>query len=100
MIGDRDSALRRIGTIAGTDVRMRVARGSTVVVLVALCIFAYVLVPDLSTGRALMLVNGHRALYNMIARLADSLSWDEPSWEACLARAAPMLTGGYSRGSR
>ena len=64
MIGDRDSALRRIGTIAGTDVRMRVARGSTVVVLVALCIFAYVLVPDLSTGRALMQVNGHRALYN------------------------------------
>ena len=43
---------------------MRIARGSTVVVLVALCIFAYVLVPDLSTGRALMQVNGHRALYN------------------------------------
>jgi hypothetical protein len=60
----RDSAWLRILTIAGTDVRMRFARGSTVVVLVALCIFAYVLVPDLSTGRALMQVNGHRALYN------------------------------------
>ena len=58
------SASRRIVTIAATDVRMRVARGSSVVVLVALCIFAYVLVPDLSTGRALMQVNGHRALYN------------------------------------
>jgi hypothetical protein len=63
-IAARDSASRRILTIAITDLRMRVARGSTVVVLVALCIFAYVLVPDLSTGRALMQVNGHRALYN------------------------------------
>ncbi|HEY2898742.1 MAG TPA: hypothetical protein VGJ12_16500 [Gemmatimonadaceae bacterium] len=63
-IAERDSAFQRILTIAATDVRMRIARGSTVVVLVALCIFAYVLVPDLSTGRALMQVNGHRALYN------------------------------------
>ena len=63
-MAERDSTLRRICIIAGTDVRMRIARGSTVVVLVALCIFAYVLVPDLSTGRALMQVNGHRALYN------------------------------------
>ena len=60
----RDSALRRIFTIAATDVRMRVARASTAVVLVALCIFAYVIVPDLSTGRSLMQVNGHRAIYN------------------------------------
>lgn len=65
-VADRGSAWRRIATIAGTDVRMRLARGSTVVVLVALCIFAYVLVPDLSTGRALMQVNGHRALYNSV----------------------------------
>ena len=40
------------------------------------------------------------ALFNMIARLADSLGWDVPSWEACLARAEPMLAGGYSLGSR
>jgi hypothetical protein len=63
-IEEEGSASRRIFTIAGTDVRMRLARGSTVVVLVALCILAYVLVPDLSTGRTLMQVNGHRALYN------------------------------------
>jgi hypothetical protein len=63
-LAERDSASRRILTIAATDVRMRVARGSTVVVLLALCVLAYVLVPDLSTGRALMQVNGHRALYN------------------------------------
>jgi len=40
------------------------------------------------------------ALFNMIARLADSLGWDVPSWEACLARAEPMLAGGYSLDSR
>jgi hypothetical protein len=36
----------------------------------------------------------------MIARLADSLGWDVPSWEACLARAEPMLAGGYSLDNR
>ena len=40
------------------------------------------------------------ALFNMIARLADSLGWDVPPWEACLARAEPMLAGGYSLDSR
>lgn len=59
-----DSALRHAITIASTDVRIRVARSSSAVLLVALCIFAYVFVPDLKTGRALMQVNGHRALYN------------------------------------
>ncbi len=59
-----DSAVPRILAIATTDVRIRIARGSSAVLLVALCIFAYVVVPDLSTGRALMIVNGHRALYN------------------------------------
>jgi alkylhydroperoxidase family enzyme len=40
------------------------------------------------------------ALFNMIARLADSLGWDVPSWEACRARAEPMLSSGYSLDSR
>jgi alkylhydroperoxidase family enzyme len=40
------------------------------------------------------------SLFNMIARLADSLGWDVPSWEACLARAEPMLANGYSLDSR
>jgi hypothetical protein len=39
-------------------------------------------------------------LFNMIARLADSLDWDVPSWDACLARAEPMLAGGYSLDNR
>ncbi|MEP7087698.1 MAG: hypothetical protein ABI884_10360 [Gemmatimonadota bacterium] len=59
-----DSRPRRVLTIAATDMRIRMARGSSAVLLVALCIFAYIVVPDLSTGRALMIVNGHRALYN------------------------------------
>jgi alkylhydroperoxidase family enzyme len=40
------------------------------------------------------------SLFNMLARLADSLGWDVPSWEACLARAEPMLANGYSLDSR
>ena len=40
------------------------------------------------------------SLFNMIARLADSLGWDVPSWEACMARAEPMLANGYSLDSR
>jgi hypothetical protein len=56
--------LQRVLAIARTDVRVRMARGSSVALLVALCILAYVIVPDKSTGRALMQVNGHRALYN------------------------------------
>ena len=57
---------RRVLTIAAADVRIRMARSSSVVLLVALCILAYAIVPDLSTGRALMQVNGHRALYNSV----------------------------------
>lgn len=36
------------------------------------------------------------ALFNMITRMADSLGWDVPTWEAFLARAKPMLAEGYS----
>jgi len=36
----------------------------------------------------------------MIARLADALGWDVPSWEQCVARAEPMLAGGYALDSR
>ena len=35
------------------------------------------------------------ALFNMIARLADSFGWDVPSWERLTARAPAMLEGGY-----
>jgi uncharacterized peroxidase-related enzyme len=35
------------------------------------------------------------ALFNMIVRLADSLGWDVPEFEAFYARADSMLAGGY-----
>jgi alkylhydroperoxidase family enzyme len=36
------------------------------------------------------------ALFNMIVRLADSLSWDVPPPESFAARADAMLAGGYA----
>ena len=36
------------------------------------------------------------ALFNMIVRLADSLGWDVPAWEALQARAPRMLEDGYA----
>jgi len=36
------------------------------------------------------------ALFNMIVRMADSLGWDVPSWEAFLSRADSMLADGYA----
>lgn len=36
------------------------------------------------------------ALFNMIVRLADSLGWDVPPFEAFYARADAMLAGGYA----
>ena len=35
-------------------------------------------------------------LFNMIVRLADSLGWDVPTWESCLARGEAMLASGYA----
>ena len=36
------------------------------------------------------------ALFSMIVRMADSLAWDVPPWEALLAHAPAMLDGGYT----
>jgi hypothetical protein len=36
------------------------------------------------------------AFFNMIVRLADSLGWDVPEWDAFTQRAPAMLEGGYS----
>jgi alkylhydroperoxidase family enzyme len=35
-------------------------------------------------------------LFTMIVRLADSLGWDIPEWEALQLRAPAMLADGYS----
>jgi hypothetical protein len=39
------------------------------------------------------------SLFNMIVRLADSLGWDVPSWDALMGRAPAMLEGGYVIGA-
>jgi hypothetical protein len=36
------------------------------------------------------------ALFNMIVRLADSLGWEVPPFEAFFERADAMLAGGYA----
>jgi alkylhydroperoxidase family enzyme len=36
------------------------------------------------------------ALFSMIVRLADSLGWDDPGFEAFAARADEMLATGYT----
>jgi len=35
----------------------------------------------------------------MIVRLADSLGWDVPTWESCLARGEAMLSNRYALAS-
>ncbi|HUJ15394.1 MAG TPA: hypothetical protein VL284_16525 [Thermoanaerobaculia bacterium] len=51
-----------IAVIASADARIRFRRVSTVVAFLILSALAYVWVPDPSTGRALMRIDGHRAL--------------------------------------
>lgn len=55
-------SLARIGAIVGADFRLRFRRVSTVIVFLLLSAFAYVWVPAPSSGRALIQINGHRAL--------------------------------------
>lgn len=57
----------RIGAIVLTDLRVRLRRTSSLVTLLFMVAAAWVVVPDLSSGRAIMVVDGHRALYNSAA---------------------------------
>ncbi len=58
------SSLGRIRTIIRADFRVRFRRVSTAIVFLLLSAFAYVWLPAPSTGRALIQINGHRAIYN------------------------------------
>src|SRR6185503_3164333 len=58
------ASLSRIGAIVAADFRIRFRRVSTVIVFLLLSAFAYVWVPDPSTGRTLIQINGQRAIYN------------------------------------
>ena len=55
--------LRQVLSIAATDVRLRLRRPSTLWLILILSGMAYLLIPDPSTGSALMVVDGARALY-------------------------------------
>jgi len=57
----------RVVAIVLTDLRVRLRRTSTLVTLLFMVAAAWVVVPDLNSGRAIMVVNGHRALYNSSA---------------------------------
>jgi hypothetical protein len=58
------ASLSRIGAIVNADFRIRFRRVSTVIVFLLLSAFAYVWIPAPSTGRTLIQINGHRAIYN------------------------------------
>jgi len=62
-----NAAAARIGAIVRADFLIRFRRLSTLIVFLLICFFAYLWIPDLSTGRTLLQINGHRALYNSAA---------------------------------
>ena len=57
------TSLRQVIGIAGTDLRLRLRRPATLWLILILSGLAYMLIPDPATGRALMVVDGARALY-------------------------------------
>ncbi|MBV9067742.1 MAG: hypothetical protein JO093_23625 [Acidobacteria bacterium] len=59
--------IQRIAAIVRADFLIRFRRLSTVIVFLLLSGFAYVWVPDATTGRTLMQINGARVLYNSAA---------------------------------
>ena len=60
-------AVLRIGAIVRADFLIRFRRVSTAVIFVVLSAIAYFWIPDPRTGRALIQINGQRALYNSAA---------------------------------
>src|SRR5262245_58539876 len=59
--------LHRLAAIVRADFLIRLRRPSTLVVFLLLSALAYLWVPAPSTGRALIQINGQRALYNSAA---------------------------------
>lgn len=60
-------SLQRIGAIVHADFLIRFRRLSTAVIFVLLSAVAYLWIPDPRTGRALIQIDGQRALYNSAA---------------------------------
>ena len=59
----RPPVLSQVRAIAVTDLRLRLRRPATLWLILILSWLAYLLIPDPATGRALMVVDGARALY-------------------------------------
>ena len=59
--------LHRLAAIVRADFLIRLRRPSTVVVFLLLSAVAYLWIPDPASGRALIQINGQRALYNSAA---------------------------------
>lgn len=59
--------LRRLFAIIRADLLIRFRRPSTIAVFLLLSAFAYVWVPDPAKGRALLKIDGQRAVYNSAA---------------------------------
>lgn len=59
--------LHRLAAIVRADFLIRLRRPSTIVIFLLLSAVAYLWVPAPSTGRALIQINGQRALYNSAA---------------------------------
>ncbi len=59
--------LHRLAAIVRADFLIRLRRPSTIVIFLLLSAVAYLWVPAPTTGRALIQINGHRALYNSAA---------------------------------
>ena len=57
------SPISQVLGIAATDLRLRLRRPATLWLILVLSGLAYLLIPDPATGRALMVVDGARALY-------------------------------------
>ena len=59
-----NDSLRRVVAIVRADFLLRFRRASTLVVFLLLSAFAYVWIPAPASGRALIQLDGHRAIYN------------------------------------
>lgn len=54
----------QVRSIVATELRLRLRRTSTVVLMLVICALAYAAVPDPRSGRTLLQASGHRAVYD------------------------------------
>jgi hypothetical protein len=111
------TSLWRISAIVGADFRIRFRRVSTVIVFLLLSAFAHLWIPSPSTGRALIQINGQRAINNSGAIglgtasigmifvglfgyyvISNAIRRDVVSRCGLIAASTPMRTGEYLLG--